>query len=773
MQRLIISFHFFILFFALCNAQGVAVGEWRDHLPYSSVIDVATAPDRVYAATEYSLFYYDTYEGTITRMSKVEGISDIGISAIEYSDNYDMLIVTYSNANIDLIPYDGKLFNLPDIKNKNIIGNKSINNIYLNNDYAYLSCGFGIVVLNLNKKEIKDTYYIGDNGSHVNVLDITFDDTTFYAATDEGIYKANLNSSNLAYFGNWSKISSIPSPNANYSEIEIFNDAVFVLKKEANYNDDTIYFFKNNTWSFFSYFNELEANSIKVSRGELIVCGANFIEYFDSLYNSIGRTYTYSGLNPTPLAAEYSTDGRFVFVGDNNYGLVKTWNIWGNQIIKPEGPFTSSVFSMDITGNIISGVIGGFDDSWGNLYHIGGFYTYNNEEWNSYYSFVNTELDTFVDLICIESVNNEPDHIFVGSYGKGLLEYNNGTFVQVYNANNSNLKPVESTSIVNVGGLTFDDNGNLWISTMGNSSFLSVLKPNGTLKTFTFPSTYSSSVTGDIEIDQNGYKWVNLPRGEGIVVFNDNETIDNTSDDEYKKLGATVSNGNLNNLYVNTIAVDRDNEIWIGTNEGIEVIYNPENVFDGGDFDAQQILVEVGGYVQPLLESEIVTCIAIDGANRKWIGTGGAGIFLISEDGQDEIHHFDTDNSPLLSDEIKDIVIQPDNGEVFIATSEGIISYRGTATEPEENLDSILIFPNPVQRDFTGHVAITNLVEDSYVNITDMYGNLIYKTRAYGGQAVWDCTDLNGTRPASGVYLVFVSNGDGEFKNVGKFMFFN
>ncbi|MBN2729390.1 MAG: T9SS type A sorting domain-containing protein [Bacteroidales bacterium] len=773
MQRVFIPFMFFILFFAFCNAQGVAVGEWRDHLPYSSVIDVATAPDRVYAATEYGLFYYDTYEGTITRMSKVEGLSDIGISAIEYSDKYDMLIVSYSNANIDLIPYEGDLYNLADIKRKNIIGNKSINNIYLQDDYAYLSCGFGIVVLNLNKKEIKDTYYIGDNGSQVNVLDITFNDSLIFAATDEGIYTADINSPNLAYFGNWNKDISIANPNGMYSEIEFFENSVYTLHKNPVFGDDTIYYYQNNIWQTFSYFSAEEFTSLKSSNNQLIVCGYSWVEFFDQGLSSLGKTFTYSGLSPQPNAAEYSTDGVYVFIGDQNYGLLKTWNIWNNEIIMPEGPYTSNTFSLDLTGNVISGVNGGYNSSYGNSYRGAGFFIFNEEDWTSYYRFVNPELDTLFDFICIETANNDPDHIYLGSYGQGLIEYNDGSLVQIYNSENSNLQPVQSSSNVNVGGLSFDDDGNLWITTMGNTGLLSVLKPDGSIRTFNFPSSYSASVSGDIEIDQSGYKWINLPRGEGIVVFNDNGTIDNTSDDEYKKLTSSESLGNLPNLYVNAIAVDRDNEIWIGTNEGIAVIYNPENVFDGGDYDAQQILVEVGGYVQPLLESEIVTCIAIDGGNRKWIGTNSAGVFLISEDGQTEIHHFSTDNSPLLSDEINDLKIHPETGEVFIATSEGIISYRGTATEPEENLDSILIFPNPVKSDFNGYVSINNLVENAWVHITDMYGNLIYKTQAYGGQAVWNCIDIDGTRPATGIYLVFVSSKDGSFKNVGKFMFFN
>ena len=269
-------------------------------------------------------------------------------------------------------------------------------------------------------------------------------------------------------------------------------------------------------------------------------------------------------------------------------------------------------------------------------------------------------------------------------------------------------------------------------------------------------------------MDTNGL----LCLGEHFV-FNDNNTIDITSDDSYKKLSNTIGNGNLPNINVHSIAVDKDNEIWIGTDEGIGVIYNPSNIFNGGNYDAQQILVEVNGFIKPLMSSEKVTAIAVDGANRKWIGTEKAGVFLISEDGTKEIYHFTTENSPLLSDKINGIVIQPENGEVFFATDNGIISYRGTATEAREKLDSVLVFPNPVQSGYNGPISISGLVENASVTITDTYGTLIYKTKAFGGQAIWNGLDMSGDRPASGVYLVFITNDDGSIKKSSKIMFYH
>lgn len=754
------------------SAQNVAVGEWRDHLPYSTVIDVAVTPDLIYAATPYSLFYYDVPKWEVVRFSTVQGLSDIGISSIEYSASYKTLVISYSNANIDLVLPDSSVFNIPDIKRKNIPGNKTINNININGRYAWLSCGFGIVIVDLQKKEIKDTYYIGADGAQVNVKDIEFLNDTVYASSDEGIFTASLNSSNLAYFGNWSKMST-PVANGNFEMIEAFSGKLFACLKQSVYDDDTTYIYENGSWQKFLPYTAVETRGICVSNGKLLMCGYNYVQIFDAALNSQGTIYVYGDLVPMPNCAEYTSDGTFLFIGDQNYGLVKTWNLWGTEVIRPAGPFSALAFTISTNGEAIATVTGGYNESWGNLFRHGEVSVFSNDSWNSNYGFVTPGMDSLFDMVSVQTDPSNPDHIFAGSYGKGLVEILDNQIKNVYNTTNSTLTPVSLVpSMVNVAGLQYDSDGNLWITTTGNSKFLTVLKPDGQFKTFNL-SPYSFSSGTSPVIDQNGYKWIALPRSEGVFVFNDNNTIDITSDDHYHKLTTAEGSGALPSLRVECVAVDKDNEIWLGTDAGIAVIYNPTNIFEGGDYDAQQILVDVDGYVQPLLESERVKCIAVDGANRKWIGTEKAGVFLVSEDGTEEIYHFTSSDSPLLSDDINGIAIMPESGEVFFATSEGIISFRGTATEPKNSLDSVLVFPNPVMSDFNGYVSVSGLIDNGWVTITDIYGTLIYKTRAMGGQAVWNCLDMSGDRPATGVYLVFVTNDDGSVTKSAKLMFYH
>ncbi|PLW94843.1 MAG: hypothetical protein C0591_11920, partial [Marinilabiliales bacterium] len=164
-----------------------------------------------------------------------------------------------------------------------------------------------------------------------------------------------------------------------------------------------------------------------------------------------------------------------------------------------------------------------------------------------------------------------------------------------------------------------------------------------------------------------------------------------------------------------------------------------------------------------------VTAISINGANQKWIGTSRAGVFLLSEDGTEEIHHFTTDNSPLLSNSITSIAIKA-NGEVFIGTANGIISFRGNATPPGPTPQGVYAFPNPVRENYVGPIAITGLENNSNVKITDTYGNVVFGTLSEGGTAIWDGNSYNGSRAATGIYLVFVTNNDGSEKLVTKIL---
>ena len=358
----------------------------------------------------------------------------------------------------------------------------------------------------------------------------------------------------------------------------------------------------------------------------------------------------------------------------------------------------------------------------------------------------------------------------------GVIKLNNKNFVEKYNYQNTN-GALDTVSIANVNGwirvsdLYFDDSQNLWAINSLAQNPLVVKTKTGEWYSFRLNGIDGTSTYfKDLVVDDYGQKW-GIIKNAGLFVYDDKGTIENTNDDETQLINKNIGSGNLPSLEVYSLAVDLEGEIWVGTDKGIAVFYSPGLVFSGENYDAQQILIQQGEYGQYLLDTETINCIEVDGANRKWVGTNGSGIYLLSKDGTEEIHHFTTENSPLFSDNIIDIAINEISGEVFIGTEKGIISYRSDATKGYDTHKNVLVFPNPVKENYNGKIAIRGLVNNANVKITDINGNLVFESFANGGQAIWDGKNQSGNRASTGVYLVFSSNIDGEETMVSKILF--
>ena len=380
------------------------------------------------------------------------------------------------------------------------------------------------------------------------------------------------------------------------------------------------------------------------------------------------------------------------------------------------------------------------------------------------------------DFLDIAVDPDDANHYFVSSFGEGVIEIKDNAFVQLYNHKNTPLRPAletEQEHYVRVGGICFDKNKNLWMTNCSAPNGIVVRTVDGTWKSLFFKGVSNATFIGRIMITSKGHKWVNVPRGNtGILVFDDNGTPTEPSDDKSNFFG-TLKNArgealNLNNIYC--MAEDLNGGIWLGTDQGPIICSAPENAIkDPKNFFGSMIVrPNDDGSNGLFLSSEQINAIAVDGGNRKWIGTGSSGIFLINPTGTETIEHFTADNSPLLSDNILSIAIDHKTGEVFIGTDKGIISYLGTATEARSNYSDVYAFPNPVRPDFDGSVTITGLMADSNIKITDLNGNLIYQTKSAGGQATWNGRSHNGRRVAAGIYLVLASTPQGAESVVTK-----
>ncbi|MGQ0828307.1 MAG: type IX secretion system anionic LPS delivery protein PorZ [Bacteroidota bacterium] len=780
MRKSILYFTLFLLIHPVI-AQEVAIGQWKDHLSYKTAISVTEGNGKVYCATTSGVFVLNKSDNSMERLTKVNALSDVEATVLNFNKYNNTLLIAYKNANLDILHNDVTT-NIGDIKRKSIIGNKSINNIHFINQYAYLSCGFGIVVVDMDKYEVKDTYYIGPNGNSINVRDITSDDTYIYAATDMGIYRALKSNPNLANYTAWVKMGGLP--NGIYNTITSFDGKIYTNLSRSlmvnGYNEDTIYVYDNTAWSHFPQPFGYMVLTIKSSGNKLVKVENWRVGTYDTNLNKLVEVSNYYGNFPTPKKAVLDNSNT-LWIADDKHSLV-SWNAGQYSSNYPNGPTSTNISAMSIEGDNLWVAPGGINISWQNLLFTHGLYSYNEGQWSNtkgnYPSVVN--LDTAFDIVNVLVDPNDFRRVYAASWGEGVIELYNGVPVKQYNNTNSSLQtvidPTDAKYIpIWVYGLDIDESRNLWVTNSGPgvSSALSVKKLNGSWQALNFSSFIGSGpYLGQILIDKFDQKWIVLARGNGILVYAGG-TLAAPNSSNTKKLTSETGKGALPSIGVYCLAEDLDGEIWVGTDKGIAVFYSPENVFNGQNFDSQQILLEQDGHVQILLETELVQTIAVDGANRKWIGTANSGVFLMSPDGTKQIAHFDENNSPLFSNDVKSIAINQRTGEVYFGTSKGIISFRGTATEGFEDFTDVYAFPNPVKPNYDGPIAIKGLINNTTLKITDISGTLVYETKSEGGQALWYGKNFKNEKVSSGVYLVFCTGPDGTKKMVTKILLIN
>jgi hypothetical protein len=739
----------------------VSMGKWRTHLPYQYASLVEITADRVYCSTTGGLFYYNLEDHLVEKLSKIDGLSDNGVSAMRWSSELETLILAYENSNLDIIR-DGVVLNLPDIMKKQITGDKSIYDIYILGSTAYLSTGFGIVVLNLDKNEISETYLIGDNGQALKVNQVTSDGTYLYAATDQGIRKGLLSDPFLVDYNAWETITDIPGSSGAFGTIAFFRDRLFASWDDPADQQDQVYYSGGSGWSSYPYFTGNLCYEI-LNRGEyLTLVDDTAVHLINGDFLIVQQLYS-----AHPRSAALDAQGS-IWLADYGWGLRTNQGggVWG---ITPNGPFSTSVFDMESSGGVLQAVVGAVTASWGNLWKTATLETFADEKWSWVHSWDDR------DLISVAVDPADPYHVYAGSWGSGLLEFRGQEFTR-YNESNSTLQSIiPGGPYIRVGGVALDPMGNLWMTNSNVSEPISVLKPDGTWKSFRADNLISSyAALGDILVSSSGQKWAIVPRGNGLFAMDDNMTIDDTSDDTYKKVSVVDKYGKVITNDVYSFAEDHIGNLWLGTNQGVLVIYSPYTLFTEGSVYAREILIprnDGSGYADPLLGTQVVTSIEVDGANRKWLGTRGGGVFLVSEDGQKEIRQFNASNSPLLSDVINDICVDGVSGEVFFGTDRGIISYKGEALEGSNSYSNVVVYPNPVRETYDGPVAIKGLLENTTVKITDMGGNLVFETESLGGQAIWDGKNFRGQRVATGVYMIYLSSAKGELSHVTKVLF--
>lgn len=758
------------------KSQLTAIGEWTYHFSFTSAYNIAQNDEKVFVSSNSSVYTIDKSNLGTLDFSKLDALSDVGITCVTYNEDDDYLFVGYLNGNIDLIR-DGFTYNLNDIKrSNNIVTSKKINHAYFYGNNVFVSTGFGIVIIDLNKLEVKETAYLGEDGSETPVYSTLIDSDTLYAASESGLFRIDINNPFIANYEFWIREDNFPNGQQNgpINQLTKFEDKLFVnYRNDSAGNNDIIYRGDDTAWV--SIVDNQTVLRLKGSPLGLLMVGTNAVQLKKSNGNNIHGFYTYEGVYPKPQDAVIDADSN-IWIPNLHYGvIIDRWDSSENVMIN--GPYKNLAWNMSLYYNHLWVAGGKLSTSFGKTYSIDGTYHYINGKWtniNKTNSAIIKE-NSFNDVITVANDPNDPAHAYIGSYGKGLIEIKGDTVANLWDYENMSEHSLNvgdygaDTTFIGVSGLSFDLNGNLWIVNPLNTKPLSVKTADGSWKNFSFGNELSGNLklSDIVPSFKSNQKWIIRVRN-GILVFDDGGTPLDSNDDLAKSLSDSPGTGNLPSLHVSAIAEDLDGEIWVGTEKGPAVFYSPSSVFSGNNFDCRQILIEQDGNVQILLETEAIKAIAIDGGNRKWLGTGSNGVFLVSPDGTETIYHFTTDNSPLLSNNIYSIVLDHLSGEVFIGTELGICSFRSDAIAPFNPVEELLVYPNPVRQDYFGPIAISGMASNSSVKITDSKGNAVNQLISEGGQAIWDGTDYNGERVSTGVYFIFASDQDGQEKASGK-----
>jgi hypothetical protein len=767
---------------AILFAQG-AVGTWRDHFQYNRFIDVSEAGDIIYGATINSICSYNKTSGEVSRYNKTNKLSDVGISAINYDPSSGFMIVGYRNGNIDFFN-DKETINLPYIKFSSLVGDKTIYDIYPYDNRVYLSTGFGIVVLDMSRLEIKETYFLGITGETVITRDLCIVNETIYATTNQGVRFADVNNAFLSNFENWATLSGLPI-NAAPTQIEFFNNELVLVIPESTRDAVWSKPLDGVSWSIQQPLDWFRISKIW-SNGEWFYCSGNFA-YWYCQNNFSWSTYinNYRGARIEVSDAIRGSNGES-WVADMRSGLIQSKDNTGTQDfrVSPSGPKSDNCRRITTYNDNIWIAHGGVRADWGSNYNIDGISALIDENWihlisdttNSAGQHFNSSNQYVMDMMDFAIDPNDNTNVYGGSWEEGLLKIN-ASSLSMTPTNGSASGGANSDGItqgfsrIAVGGVTFDENGTLWFTNSYTNEAIHARDRNGVFYDYDFDDVLEEDeVVADIITSKDGYVWANVIT-KGLLVFNGNNTLGTYSDDNYKFLTDEEGNGKLPSRDVLCMEEDLDGEVWVGTASGLAIFYSPAAIFEQSNINAEQILIQQDGNTQILLETEAINCIEIDGSNRKWIGTKNSGVYLFSDDGLGEVYHFTETNSPLPANNVYDIAINHSNGEVLFATENGIIGFFSTATNFDNEMSNVRVYPNPVRPDFEGNITIDGLAYDSNVKVTDVQGNVLHETTSEGGRAIWNGRLNDGTRPATGVYLIYAGSPDGAAAEVRKVTF--
>jgi len=722
------------MIFTSLNAQNDKV-RWTDLFSYNNVKLLEEVNGVIYCGTENGIFLFNPQNPTSDwiKLNKTNFLNNVGVSAMAYDKDSDSFLVGYENGGLDLLK-SGESTMVLDIKWNGFSGDKKVNHIFINDGIAFISGAFGIVSFDLKEEEFKET--TRTNTAVVN--DATINGTTLYIATDKGIYSSELSDKNLNNpdFTN-RKIWKEEIVGQNVTNIELFENEIY-------YSVNNELKSLRGTSTPFNLIKEL-----KSSNGKLIITQNNQISVFK------GDNY--------PLIDEDGNEinfnsGIFInniyFGGSVNHGII---NLSNHKEFYPDGPFNNKAWSVTTKNGKVWIAPGGTESYSNVLENNDGFFYYDTKKWNN---FLSKDIFDIRDVLRIAPHPDKDKNTFiVSSFNKYGRDKNGRTDLLEFDVDLIPKKIInDQFPSSRISGLAYDKLGNLHIGASypdGKSpDYQSVYyverNANGTWKSYDVDKTSPIVALSPDFSDVYTY-YASGRQGGGVTVL-----------DKKFEIVTTMTTSNklpINNVL--TVANDKSNNLWIGTEQGLVVLYGADNAVSSNNIVAEPIVIIQDGIPEALLTDVGIYAIKVDNANNKWIATNGAGVYYVSDSGESTKLHFTSKNSPLPSDIVYDVSIDESTGKVFFATEKGVVSYNGDVSTEANNFNNAIAYPNPYRPEYKGNVTIKNLPNRALVKITDIVGNLLFEKKAEGGIVEWNTNNAKGKPVASGIYLVLMTNADG------------
>ncbi len=756
-----------------CTQSGLPLGSWRTYLSFNRAPHVTQTPANVVLSTGKGLLLLDKQEASTQRITRTDGLSGSDIRLIKYHPPTETIIVVYNSSVIDLYRSNGEVLTLPQIDNFNFSGGDNrINEVFVDDtNIAYLAAGYGVSAV-----DVERGIFLFSTFTDVSVRSVVVHENALWAGTDDGLYRVPLTGVNLNDFTRWEllgpasgfpEVYQVPALAVYQGQLYIGIDLdIFRLEPDG---PRLFYDAEDRDWQL-EYLSAEGANLLGGYRCLSTPCFDRQVAVFDA--NGLVREVIANCVGITNNAVQ-DEQGRIWF-GDEWENIRVLDQLQGEcRQLNFSGPFSDRFWELAVTDDELWAASGATTSALTPLFVFDGFYRLVDGQWQTF-NVNNTpalnaqtnggdDIFTFVDVV----VNESTQKAYAASFFEGLVEVDLvADEIQIFNQFNSALQISTGAGDgrVRVGGMAVDEAGTLWMTNHLSDQVrpISALTAEG--RWFNFGNSCGRNGLFDLTIDASGFKWAitDIGSGGGVVVFDEGDITD-PNDDRCRVM--TSANSQLPNNQMRSILADLNGDIWVGTTDGVAIFECGTSAFDPSICTGVRRVVERDGFTAELLETEEVISMAIDGGNRKWIGTTN-GVFLLSPDGREEIAFFNTDNSPLLDNVVRSIAVNDRTGEVFFATDGGLISYQGDATAGGTlNRAELEIFPNPVRPNYEGPIAIRGLARNANVKITDLNGKLVFETTAQGGQATWNGTDYTGRRVQTGVYLIFATSDASGFGN--------